>query len=77
MADLILQPTRNPILFEVIAHGRIVGRVAMFAAHRNRSTPWLWSIEVPFREGRAPAYGYEATREEAMQAFAKSGNRET
>jgi hypothetical protein len=72
MADLLLQPTRNPILFEVIAHGRIVGRVAMFAAHRNRSTPWLWSIELPFREGRGPAYGYEATREAAMEAFVRS-----
>jgi hypothetical protein len=32
----------------------------------------LWSIELPLREARAPAYGYEATREEAMQAFMKA-----
>jgi hypothetical protein len=76
MADLILQLTGNPALFEVIANGRIVGRIGMFSAHRNRSTPWLWSIELPFREGRSPTYGYEATREAAMQAFAKSWRRE-
>jgi hypothetical protein len=61
-----LQQTRNPTQFEVIANGRVIGRIAMFSTHRNRRTPWLWSIELPFRDGHAPAYGYEATREEAM-----------
>jgi hypothetical protein len=59
MADLILQTTRNPTLFEVIADGRIVGRIVRFSSGRSRSKPWAWSIELPFREGCVPAYGYE------------------
>jgi hypothetical protein len=77
MADLILQPTGNPTLFEVIANDRIVGRIVRFSTGRNRSKPWGWSIEVPFREGRSPAYRYEATREAAMQAFARSWHPES
>ena len=75
MADLTLQPTGNPTLFEVIANDRIVGRIVRFSTGRNRNSPWAWSIEFPFREGRVPAYGYESTREAAMQAFAKSWHR--
>jgi hypothetical protein len=74
MADVILQSTGNPTLFEVIANGRIVGRIIRFSTGRKRSKPWVWSIELPFREGHAPAYGYEATREAAMKAFAKAWN---
>jgi hypothetical protein len=52
MTDLSLRPTGNRTQFEVIANGRIIGRIAMFSTGRNRSRPWLWSIELPFREGR-------------------------
>jgi hypothetical protein len=37
-------------------------------------TPWMWTIAYG---GREPAHGYEATRERAMQAFARSWHRET
>jgi hypothetical protein len=36
----------------------------------------MWTIGHGHRKGRAPTHGYEATREAAMAAFAKSWRRE-
>lgn len=74
MTDLTLQPTVDRTQFEVVADGRVVGRVTLFKSGRNRSQPWLWSIGLAFREGHDPTYGYEATLELARRAFAKSWN---
>ena len=68
MTDLLLQPI--PTQYEVIADGKIVGQIALFTAS-STGTPWLWSIDFAFHEGRHPAHGFEATREAAMQAFAR------
>ena len=46
MTDLLLQPTAgNPSQYEVIADEQIVGRIALFSALRDRSRPWVWSID--------------------------------
>ena len=37
----------------------------------TQSKPWAWSVDLAFQEGRHPTHGFEATREAAMQAFAK------
>jgi hypothetical protein len=51
--------------YEVICKGAVVGRVFLSpAAPQDRQ--WMW-IQM-----RTPAHGYEATREAAMAAFAKS-----
>jgi hypothetical protein len=73
---LLLQPSGRPSHYEGIANGRIVGRIIMLHVHRNPSTPWVWSIELPFRENRTPTYGYAATREAVMEALARSWGRE-
>jgi hypothetical protein len=39
-------------------------------------TVWLWTIDLSHRDRRFPNHGYEATREAAIQAFAKSWHRE-
>jgi hypothetical protein len=73
MTDLQLQSTTgNPLQYEVIADGRIVGRIARYSALRDQSKPWVWSVDFAFQEGRHPTHGFEATREAAMQAFARS-----
>ena len=76
MTDLQLQSTTgNPSQYEVIADGRIVGRIALYNALRDQSDqskPWVWSVDFAFQEGRYPTHGFEATREAAMQAFARS-----
>jgi hypothetical protein len=36
--------------------------------------PWLWPLD--HLQGREPTHGFEATREAAMQAFAKSWHRD-
>jgi hypothetical protein len=72
VTDLLLQPTGNPNQYEVIADAQIVGRIALFSALRDHSKPWVWTIDPAFYEGHDPAHGFEATRQAAMQAFARS-----
>jgi hypothetical protein len=37
---------------------------------------WMWTLTYGEHENRTPTHGYEATREAAMAAFAKSWRRE-
>jgi hypothetical protein len=39
-------------------------------------TPWIWTLVFGHHEDRTPTHRYEATREAAMAAFAKSWRRE-
>ena len=41
-----------------------------------RGTPWMWTLAFGHHEDRTPTHGYEAVREAAMAAFAKSWRRE-
>jgi hypothetical protein len=54
--------------YDVLADGAVVGRI--FKANAAPvGSPWMWT-------DRTPTHGYEATREAAMAAFAKSWRRE-
>ena len=56
----------------MLANGVVVGRIFKAnAAPVGQS--WMWTLIFPHHEGRSPTHGYEATRETAMAAFAKSG----
>lgn len=56
--------------YEVIANAEIIGRIALLC---GRNKPWFWSISLPFRgDRRHPWHGFEATREAAMEVFARS-----
>ena len=57
--------------YDVLAEGFVVGRI-MKAAAAPVGAPWLWTLAYGQHEDRSPIYGYEATREAAMAAFAKS-----
>jgi hypothetical protein len=48
----------------------------MKAAAAPVGAPWLWTLAYGQHEDRSPIYGYEATRETAMAAFAKSWRQE-
>ena len=72
MTDLLLQPTGSPTQYEVIADAQIIGRITLSSSLRNHSAPWVWSIDLAFSHGRDPVHGFAATREAAMQAFARS-----
>jgi hypothetical protein len=61
--------------FDVLADGIVVGRI-MRAAASPEGAPWMWTLAFGHHEGRTPTHGYEATREQAMAAFAKSWRRE-
>jgi hypothetical protein len=61
--------------YDVLAGGVVVGRILKCAA-APVGTPWLWTLAYGHHEDRPPIYGYAATREAAMSAFAKSWRRE-
>jgi hypothetical protein len=74
MTNLSLKRTgrRNEEYYDVIiADGDVVGRIMLFAATPG-GLPWMWSLAYGYHEDRTPTHGYAATREEAMQAFARS-----
>jgi len=48
----------------------------MLAAAAQVGSPWLWTLAYGHHEDRTPTHGYEATREGAMAAFARSWRRE-
>jgi hypothetical protein len=58
----------------VLADGVVVGRI--FKVRLGGRTPWMWTLALGHHEDRTPTHGYEATREAAMAAFAKSWRRE-
>ena len=72
MTDLLLQTTENPSQYEVIKDGKIVGRISLFHALRDRKKPWIWSIDLAFSAGHERMHGFEETRYDALQAFARS-----
>ena len=45
------------------------------AAASPVGTPWMWTLAYGFHEDHTPRHGYEATREAAMAAFAKTWRR--
>jgi len=57
--------------------GTLIGRIFEATTSPAVGTPWMWSIAYGDHEGRTPAHGYEATRQAAMQAFARNWYEET
>jgi hypothetical protein len=57
--------------YDVLADGKVVGRIFK-SAKSPVGTPWMWTLLFGYHEDRTPTHGYEATREAAMAAFAKS-----
>jgi hypothetical protein len=59
----------------MVGDGAVVGRI--FRANAVPvGSPWMWTLAFGHHEDRTPTHGYEATREAAMSAFAKSWRRE-
>jgi hypothetical protein len=77
VTDLLLQPTGNPSQYEVIADEQIVGRIALFIALRDRSEPWIWTIDLAFTDDRDQTHGFEASCEAAMEASPGAGSGKT
>jgi hypothetical protein len=71
VTDLLLQPTGNLSQYEVIADEQIVGRIVLISALRDRSKPWIWTIDLAFKDDRDQTHGFEASCEAAMEAFTR------
>jgi hypothetical protein len=61
--------------FDVLADGIVVGRLFKSLA-APVGMPWLWALAFEHYKDHHPTHGYAATREAAMQAFARSWHRE-
>jgi hypothetical protein len=55
----------------IVDDGFVIGRIFKATAS-PAGKPWRWTLAYGQRENRTPTHGYEATREAAIQAFAKS-----
>ena len=83
MTDLLLRQAQTSRAgaqgdddYDVIGpDGLVIGRI--FKATSLVGTPWMWTLAYGEHEDRTPTHGYEATRQAAMQAFARSWHRET
>jgi hypothetical protein len=82
MSDLLLRIAPEPTgeksdeVSDVFAQGEVVGRITL-AWRYPSDAPWRWTLAYDHHEDRTPTHGYEPTREAAIQAFARSWNRET
>ena len=66
MTDLLLQPTGTPHPVRSDRGRENRGRIALSCAPRNRSKPWVWSIDLAFSPGHDPVHGFAATQEAAI-----------
>jgi hypothetical protein len=60
--------------YDVLSGGEVVGRIFKSAASPVGAS-WMWTLAYGYHEDRSPTHGYEADREAAMKAFAKSWRR--
>jgi hypothetical protein len=75
-ADPVRAGARGDEDYEVITpDGVVIGRI-FESTTSPTGRPWMWAIAYA-HEGRWPTHGYEATRQAAMQAFARSWHGET
>ena len=77
MTDLLLKSSGQVAdQYKVLAGDQVVGHIRL-SESAPPTTPWRWTLSHgQHKSRRTPTHGYGATREEAMQAFARSWNRE-
>lgn len=57
-------------LYDVLRGRRVLGQIQL--SNGSPAARWAWMLASKYHEGRMPTHGYEATREAALQALAKS-----
>jgi len=62
--------------YDVLENGKIVGRIFFLDAVGPQDRHWMWASGHSAASVKRAAHGYEATREAAMAAFAKSWRRD-
>jgi hypothetical protein len=58
--------------YDVLEDGKVVGRIFHLEAAAPQDRPWMWASGHSASTVKRARHGYEATREAAMAAFAKS-----
>jgi hypothetical protein len=61
--------------YDVLENDVVVGRIFKVPAAAPEDRPWMWASGHSAATVKRAAHGYEATREAAMAAFAKSWRR--
>jgi hypothetical protein len=67
----VSRPSSERHDYDVICDGAVVGQI-IYRPAAPESQQRMWSLAYSYYQGRMPTHGYEATREAAMAAFAKS-----
>ena len=57
-------------LYNVLLGRRVVGQIQL--SNGSPAARWAWMLAHKYQEGRMPTHGYEATREAALEALARS-----
>jgi len=77
--DLILRASTSrladPDYYDVLCDGEVVGSIHLRPIAPPPGRPWMWTLAYNHRR-ETPVYGFAATREAALTAFAKSWRRE-
>ena len=76
-SDLLLKSS-GPVAdqYKVLAGDQVVGHVRL-SESAPPTTPWRWTLSPGQHKGRRMStHGYGATREESLQAFARSRQKE-
>ena len=76
MTNLLLKSS-GPVAdqYKVLAGDEVVGHIRL-SKSAPEATPWRWTLAAWAKGRRAPTLGYGGTREEALQALARSWHRE-
>jgi hypothetical protein len=76
LTDLLLKST-GPVAdqYKVLAGDQVVGHIRL-SESAPPTAPWRWTLAYGQTKARTRAHGYGATREVALQAFAKNWSRE-
>ena len=59
--------------YDVIANGGVIRRIRLFTTAPT-GLPWVWTMAPGHGEIRTRTHGCEATKEAALEAFARSWN---
>jgi hypothetical protein len=72
MTDLVLKrvAASRGEAYDVLRGRRIVGRIQL--SDGSPASRWAWMLAYKYHEGRLPTHGYEASRDDALKAFARS-----
>jgi hypothetical protein len=78
MTELLLKRSGRRLEghYDFIAGTSVIGRIMLFPTAPTER-PGVWTVAPGYEKGRTQTHGYEATKEAALEAFARSWHRQS